>query len=198
MLGLGLSLTSPRIIGTLVSPGPDPDPVAVTLRNLGDPGPSSTNDFQTEVFYTAVVDTGVNEQTIYTYEVVIPGVILDSIFYFQIPTKEEEYQEQAGTNSAYTQGNISAITTTFNVAGGVKVSVPASENDASSQTASVFQKFVEYFIQNPEVISAVFGNTAQELGGNFTYLSSESNGSNAIVNSHRYISIYVYIWTFRL
>ena len=187
MLGLGLSLTSPRIIGTLVSPGPDPDPVAVTLRNLGDPGPSSTNDFQTEVFYTAVVDTGVNEQTIYTYEVVIPGVILDSIFYFQIPTKEEEYQEQAGTNSAYTQGNISAITTTFNVAGGVKVSVPASENDASSQTASVFQKFVEYFIQNPEVISAVFGNTAQELGGNFTYLSSESNGSNAIVNSHRYI-----------
>jgi len=190
MLGLGLSLTSPRIIGTLVSPDPgggDP-PQPVSLKKLGDPGPSTTNDFQTEVFCVEVVDTGVNEQTIYTYEVVIPGTTLDSLFYSQIPSKEEEYQAQAGTNNDYTQGNISAVTDTFNVAGGAKVSVPAAEIRDQQQTASVFQKFLEYLLQNEDVVSDVFGNTALDIGANaYTYLSSESNGNSVLVKSHRYV-----------
>ena len=188
MLGLGLSLRSPRTIGTLVSPGGG-DPQPVSLIELGDPGPSSTDDFQTEVFCVEVVDTGINEQTIYTYEVVVPGTTLDNIIYYELANTEETYQAQAGTNSNYTQGNISAITDTFNVAGGVKVPVPANENNPDEQTASVFQKFVDYLIQNPNVVSAVFGNTADQIGeSGYTYFSSEpTSETNTDVTFHRYI-----------
>lgn len=170
MLGLGLSLTSPRIIGTTVVDG---EVVAIETPALGSPGPSTTDDLLTQVFHTEVINTGPNEQTMYIYELIVPGTTIDNVLVpvIQIPALIEDYEELAGTNATYTQSGILPISHSDTIANGALISTPTG----TKSVCSPFQKFVQYLIEEQDVVADVFNNPGSIATELQTYLSQSEN-----------------------
>jgi len=176
MLGLGLSLRSPRIIGT-VSGGGGPSVQEFPLPYIGDPGPSSTSDLETQVFHTEVVQVDTNTQKVYVYEVILPSTNIDQILFSEIGATEDGYQQQVGTDSNYsTQNLVKAVSTNTLIAEGALVDTPMGV-----QQANVFQKFMEYLFENETIENFPdFFSSEYIANSTYTYIQYDENLNEAL------------------
>jgi len=170
MLGLGLSLTSPTIVGVIEGGGGDGGVVALALPQIGEAGPSTTDDFLTQVFHTEVVNISPTKQKVFVYEVVVPSGSIDQIIPAAIPLRISQYQEQAGVSSIYTQSPVRPISNDFSVADGVSIDTPYG-----NFVSTPFKVFVEFLFEYVEDLYDIFTPEGALAYSPKTYMGNANN-----------------------